>query len=109
MQEHSFPGTPAATPLPSQLRPASRAHGGSFMEKRDEELILSLVAKDPELRRHYDEHADFERQLERFNSKAHLSAEEEIERKRLQKLKLAGKDRIMEILGRHRGDATTHH
>lgn len=79
------------------------------MEKRDEELILSLVEGDPELRKHYDEHLDFKRQLERFNNKAHLSAEEEIERKRIQKLKLAGKDRIMEILGRHRGGAPATH
>ncbi|HZR79641.1 MAG TPA: DUF465 domain-containing protein [Candidatus Binatia bacterium] len=72
------------------------------MEKRDEELILSLIDKDPELKRHYDEHVDFERQLERLSGKSHLSSEEEVERKRLQKLKLAGKDRIMEILYRHR-------
>lgn len=81
------------------------------MEKRDEELILSLLDKDPELKRHYDEHSDFERQLERFKGKSHLSAEEEVERKRLQKLKLAGKDRIMEILkSRYRsGGASAQH
>lgn len=75
------------------------------MEKRDEELILSLIEKDPELKRHYDEHVEFERQLDRLNGKSHLSAEEEVERKRLQKLKLAGKDRMMEILLRHRASA----
>jgi uncharacterized protein len=79
------------------------------MEKRDEELILSLVDKDPELKKHYEEHIEFERQLDRL-SKPHLTAEEEVERKRIQKLKLAGKDRIMEILYRHRStDATAHH
>jgi len=72
------------------------------MEKRDEELIRSLIDRDAELRKHYLEHEDFERQLARFNDKPHLSAEEEVERKRLQKLKLAGKDRMMEILHRHR-------
>jgi hypothetical protein len=30
------------------------------MEKRDEELILTLVDKDPELKKHYDEHVEFE-------------------------------------------------
>ncbi len=73
------------------------------MEKQDEELIQTLVESDLELKRYYQEHVDFERQIEVFNRKQHLSAEEEVERKRLQKLKLAGKDRIMEILGRHRG------
>lgn len=79
------------------------------MEKQDEELIKSLAETDSELRKYYQDHVDFERQIEAFNQKGHLSAEEEVERKRLQKLKLAGKDRIMEILGRHKGeDALAH-
>lgn len=79
------------------------------MEKQDEELIKSLVDSDSELKKHYQKHVDFERQIEAFNQKTHLSAEEEVERKRLQKLKLAGKDRIMEILGRHRsGESLAH-
>ncbi len=72
------------------------------MEKRDEELIRSLIDRDAELRKYYLEHEEFERQLARFNAKPHLSVDEEIERKRLQKLKLAGKDRMMEILYRYR-------
>ena len=80
------------------------------MEKRDEEQILTLVDKDPELRKHYDEHVEFERQLARLGAKSHLTVEEEVERKRIQKLKLAGKDRIMEILYRHRtGSAALQH
>ena len=78
------------------------------MEKRDEELIKTLVENDAELRQYYQDHIDFERQIDAFNGKAHLSAEEEVERKRLQKLKLAGKDRMMEILGRYKGGEATH-
>lgn len=78
------------------------------MEKRDEELIRSLMDRDVELRDHYLEHERFKEELARLNAKAHLSAEEEVERKRLQKLKLAGKDRIMEILGRHRSPEAAH-
>lgn len=77
------------------------------MEKQDEELIKSLIDRDPELRRYYDEHTELERQLARFNGKPHLSTDEEFERKRLQKLKLAGKDRIMEILYRYRSGSTS--
>ena len=73
------------------------------MEKKDEELIQTLLEREPDLRRYWDEHVDLERQLNGFNSKAYLTPEEEVERKRLQKLKLAGKDKIMEILSRHRG------
>jgi hypothetical protein len=72
------------------------------MEKQDEELLKTLIETDSELRECYQEHVAYERQIEIFNQKAHLSAEEEVERKRLQKLKLAGKDRMMEILYRHR-------
>lgn len=79
------------------------------MEKQDEELIKSLVETDSELKKHYQEHVDFERQIEALNQKGHLSTEEEVERKRLQKLKLAGKDRIMEILGRHKAEGALAH
>ena len=74
------------------------------MEKQDEELIRSLVDKDPELRRHYEEHLEFERQLKKLARKARLSVAEEVERKRLQKLKLAGKDQLMGLLNRRRQD-----
>jgi len=72
------------------------------MEKKDEELIQSLLEREPELRRYYEEHVDLDRQISALQGKTHLTAEEEYERKRLQKLKLHGKDKIMEILARHR-------
>jgi uncharacterized protein YdcH (DUF465 family) len=72
------------------------------MEKKDEELIHTLIEREPELRRYYEEHVDLERQLQSYHQKLYLTPEEEIEKKRLQKLKLAGKDRIMEILARFR-------
>ena len=72
------------------------------MEATDEQLILSLVDRDPELKRLHEEHVQLEKQLAQMNHKGFLNADEEIERKRLQKVKLAGKDRMMEILGRYR-------
>jgi len=72
------------------------------MEARDEQLILSVVDRDPELKRLHEEHLQLERQLAQLNHKGFLNAEEEVERKRLQKVKLAGKDRMMEILTRYR-------
>lgn len=72
------------------------------MEKKDEELIRALLPEEPELRERYEEHRELEARLEALQQRAYLSAEEEFEKKRLQKLKLAGKDRIMEILARHR-------
>jgi uncharacterized protein YdcH (DUF465 family) len=72
------------------------------MEEKDEQLIRSLLDREPELRRYYEEHADLERRLATFQQKHYLTPEEEVEKKRLQKLKLAGKDKIMEILSRYR-------
>lgn len=72
------------------------------MERKDEELIRQLMGQDEELRRYYEEHLELERQLAEFNRRLYLTPEQEVERKRLQKLKLAGKDKIMEILARYR-------
>jgi len=74
------------------------------MEKREEEMILSLVHQVPELGSLYAEHQDLKKQLDTLNHKHHLTPDEELEKKKIQKLKLAGKDRIMAILAAHRGD-----
>jgi uncharacterized protein len=72
------------------------------MEIREESVIVSLLDKDPELKKYYDEHLALEKQLAAFQHKGHLSADEEIEMKRIQKLKLNGKDKMMELLAKHR-------
>ncbi len=72
------------------------------MEKRDLELILKYTSSDPELKCYWEQHEDFERKLEEFNRRVYLTAEEELERKRIQKLKLAGRDRIESILSKYR-------
>lgn len=72
------------------------------MEKKDEELIQTLLEREPDLRRYWEEHADLERRLDGYHQKLYLTPEEEVEKKRLQKLKLAGKDKIMEILSHYR-------
>ena len=77
------------------------------MESREEQVIVSLLDKDPELKKYYEEHQQLEKRLAEFHHKHHLSPEEEIEMKKIQKLKLVGKDKIMEILGKHRQDGRT--
>jgi uncharacterized protein YdcH (DUF465 family) len=76
------------------------------MEKREEDAILSLVDQVPELQNLYMEHQGLKKQLDKLNHKHYLTPEEEVERKRLQKLKLAGKDRMMAILAAHRVEHT---
>ena len=72
------------------------------MEIRDEQTIVSLLDKDPELKKFYEEHQELEKKLSELQHRHHLTPEEEMEMKKIQKLKLIGKDRMMEILGRHR-------
>lgn len=72
------------------------------MEKSEEEFIISILDKDPELKRYYEEHQELEKKLQEYQNKLHLTPLEEVEKKKIQKLKLLGKDKIMEILGRYR-------
>jgi hypothetical protein len=75
------------------------------MEHREEELIQQLLAHDDELKALYLEHQELKQKLEAFRHKLYLTPEQELEKKRIQKLKLASKDRLMEVLHRHRSAA----
>lgn len=68
------------------------------MGKTEEERIAELAAKDPEFRALVAEHRSLDERLKEFDRKVYLTSQEEIERKRLQKLKLAKKDKIAQIL-----------
>jgi len=72
------------------------------MEKRDQELIDQLMPENEELCRLVKEHKEFEAQLEEFNKRLYLSEEQSRERKRIQKLKLAGRDRMEKIIREYR-------
>lgn len=78
------------------------------MESKEEQVIVSLLDKDPELKKYYEEHQELEKKLMEFHHKHHLSADEEMEMKRIQKLKLVGKDKIMEILEKYRSGDGSH-
>ncbi|HEY6418289.1 MAG TPA: hypothetical protein VIX59_04730 [Candidatus Binataceae bacterium] len=75
------------------------------MERREEELIRQHLDSDRELRSLFEEHQTLKHKLEEFRAKQHLSTEEEMEEKRIRKLKLASKDRMMEILSRYQHEA----
>ena len=72
------------------------------MEERDEKLIAELIKENEPLKQRMEQHRAFERQLEEFDKRIHLSTEEAMERKRIQKLKLANRDVIERILSQHR-------
>jgi hypothetical protein len=73
------------------------------MEERDEKLIGQLIKENKSLREYLEQHKEYEKELEAYNKRIHLTTEESIERKRIQKLKLAGRDKIERILSAHRG------
>ncbi len=72
------------------------------MEKWDEELIARLLPHDEELRKYIEAHRRYEEQLEQFNQRPYLTTQEALEKKRIQKLKLAGRDKIEAILAKSR-------
>jgi uncharacterized protein YdcH (DUF465 family) len=63
-----------------------------------EEKTAALIAKDPEFKALVEEHRQLDEKLKELDRKVYLLPDEEVERKRLQKLKLARKDKIAQIL-----------
>jgi uncharacterized protein len=68
------------------------------MEMDENTLIEHLKQTNPEFRQLTEQHLQYERQLEEFNKLRYLTSEQEIEKKRVQKIKLREKDRMAEIL-----------
>ena len=72
------------------------------MEEKDKLLIEKHIGSDEELRKYVEEHLLLEKKLEEFNKKVHLTADEEVEEKKMKKMKLAGRDKIEMILKKYR-------
>lgn len=68
------------------------------MDERDLALIEAHQEDTPELAQLWREHLELEKKLDDMNQRVYLTPEEQVERKRLQKIKLAGRDRIESIL-----------
>ena len=75
------------------------------MEERDKLLIRQWVDKDQNLRRCVEQHQQLEKKLEQMQARPYLSTEDEIEIKKIKKLKLAEKDQIERILSQYRAMA----
>ena len=68
------------------------------MAENDMNLIQRLSEENPRLRKLHEEHLLFEKQLQELDERTYLTPEEDLERKKIQKLKLAGKDEMESIL-----------
>ena len=74
------------------------------MEKSEENLIAKHIKHDDELRKYVEEHRQYEKTIEEYNQRVYLTSEEEMEKKRLQKMKLLGKEKIYTILSKYRDE-----
>lgn len=68
------------------------------MEQYDQTVIQHLCDGNARFRMLYEEHMLLEKELADLNQKPFLSPEDEVIKKKVQKLKLAGKDEMERIL-----------
>jgi len=72
----------------------------NVMEVSEEALRVKLRTENAEFQQLEQEHKKLDNELMSFETHIYLSPEEEFERRRLQKLKLAAKDRMVEMIRR---------
>ena len=70
------------------------------VEVNEEALVARLRTENAEFQKWEEEHNKLESTLQSIDTHVYLTPEEEVERKRVQKLKLAAKDRMMEMIRR---------
>jgi len=68
------------------------------MAEKDQNLTQRLSEENPRFRKLYEEHMLFEKKLQEYEEMTYLSEEADLERKKVQKLKLAGKDEMESML-----------
>jgi uncharacterized protein YdcH (DUF465 family) len=64
----------------------------------DQNLLQNLIDNNPRFRMLYENHILLEKQLQGFEKRPFLSADEEIEKNKIKKLKLIGKDEMETIV-----------
>ena len=64
----------------------------------DQNVLQTLLDSNSRFRMLYEEHILFEKQLSEYEKKAFLSPHEELEKNKVKKMKLAGKDAMEQIL-----------
>jgi uncharacterized protein YdcH (DUF465 family) len=65
---------------------------------KDEEIVEVLRKENEEFRKLTEEHRDLEELLEKIDRKRFLTAEEEVERKKIKKQKLLKKDKMAALI-----------
>ena len=71
------------------------------MDQRERDLLEKYAPKDEELRALQGEHALYEKQLEKLESKPYRTPAEDMQVKQLKKQKLEGKTKMVAILEKY--------
>ncbi|MDI6745335.1 MAG: hypothetical protein QMD07_08170, partial [Thermodesulfovibrionales bacterium] len=74
---------------------------------KEEEIADILLKENEEYKKLGDEHKSLKEALAEIDRKIHLTPEEEVERKRIQKLKLVKKDRMAELIREYKKSHST--
>ena len=69
---------------------------------KENDIVEFLRNQNEEFRKLSEEHRNLDGLLSQIDSKRYLSAEEEVERKRIQKQKLLRKDRMAELVRQYK-------
>lgn len=64
----------------------------------EQNVLQTLLDSNPRFRMLYEEHIIFEKQLSEYEKKPFLTPEEKLDKKKMKKMKLAGKDEMEKIL-----------
>lgn len=74
------------------------------MDAHDEKLARELAQQDVGIRRVFEKYSRLKFEVDELSTRAHLTPEEEQNRREFQKQKLAEKDKIVRMLEEHRRD-----
>lgn len=69
---------------------------------KEQEIVDQLKKENEEFKKLTEEHRNLDGLLAEIDNKRYLTPEEEVERKRIQKLKLLRKDRMAELIREYR-------
>lgn len=72
------------------------------MDQPRDPIVTALLAENEAFRREKESHQRYEKLLEELARRPHLTPDEEMERKKIQKLKLAAKDRMERMIVAYR-------
>ena len=71
------------------------------MDKHELQQLEKLASAHPDLQALWDEHVLFEKQLEKLESKAYRTPQEEQQRRELKKQKLDGKTKMVALVDQY--------